>query len=186
MPPQVCGVCEHPERSAIDKALKDGDSMRSIESRWGISKSAVSRHFLAHVHIDPKDMPSRRDVIKAIGTDAATKRVSSRVRKQLTLDVNMMRDEIIACLKDLREMRQSLTKNNVIEKLPTISTIIKAVEMVLRNAQALGIDLSFDVKKDVVLQDDVDRFLGVILHAIEHFPGAVEAVNIAVRREVVQ
>jgi len=40
----ACSVCIHPERDAIDHALLDGETERSIAARFGLSRGAVSRH----------------------------------------------------------------------------------------------------------------------------------------------
>ncbi len=39
-----CGICSHPERAAIDAALIDGTSLRSIAGQFGTTKSALDRH----------------------------------------------------------------------------------------------------------------------------------------------
>jgi hypothetical protein len=41
---KTCGICSHPERAAIDAALVDGASLRSISGQFGTSKSALDRH----------------------------------------------------------------------------------------------------------------------------------------------
>lgn len=47
--PQVCKVCRHAERAAIDRALSEGkESYRDLAGRFGTSKSAMERH-RAHV-----------------------------------------------------------------------------------------------------------------------------------------
>lgn len=43
-PGPPCKVCQDPEREAIDKAIKEGVSLRDIASQYGISKSTVDRH----------------------------------------------------------------------------------------------------------------------------------------------
>lgn len=43
-PDPACGICQHPEREAIDKALQSGRSLRDIESEFGVSRSSLSRH----------------------------------------------------------------------------------------------------------------------------------------------
>lgn len=43
-PDPSCGICQHPEREAIDKALQSGRSLRDIEAEFGTSKSSLSRH----------------------------------------------------------------------------------------------------------------------------------------------
>jgi len=47
--PQLCSVCTHPDRAAIDAALVAGGSLRDIAGRHGVSKSAVDRHRDQHL-----------------------------------------------------------------------------------------------------------------------------------------
>ena len=39
-----CRVCQHPEREAIDKALREGRSLRDIETEFNVPRSTLSRH----------------------------------------------------------------------------------------------------------------------------------------------
>ena len=39
-----CVICDHPQRSAIDRAVIAGDSLRDIATTFKTSKDAVSRH----------------------------------------------------------------------------------------------------------------------------------------------
>jgi hypothetical protein len=41
---KVCSICTNPDRSAIDKALIDGQSLRVIAGQFGTNKSALDRH----------------------------------------------------------------------------------------------------------------------------------------------
>ena len=41
---KVCSICTNPERSAIDKALVDGASLRTIVGQYGTNKSALDEH----------------------------------------------------------------------------------------------------------------------------------------------
>jgi hypothetical protein len=45
----ICGVCDHPQHLDIDNALSAGGTVRDISARYGISKSAVHRHKVAHL-----------------------------------------------------------------------------------------------------------------------------------------
>src|SRR6476469_4480531 len=46
----TCSVCTHAAVSAIDEALTSGSSsMRFLEVRYGISKSALGRHKAGHL-----------------------------------------------------------------------------------------------------------------------------------------
>ena len=39
-----CRTCMHPERDAIDRALVTGTPLRTLEERYGISRSSLARH----------------------------------------------------------------------------------------------------------------------------------------------
>src|SRR5688572_696235 len=55
--PRCCSVCVHRERSAIETALSTTLAVREIGSSFGLSRSALSRHRLAHmgrVHDDER------------------------------------------------------------------------------------------------------------------------------------
>jgi hypothetical protein len=44
-----CQVCDHPERRNIDTALLARDGVRDVARRYGVDKSAVSRHLNQHL-----------------------------------------------------------------------------------------------------------------------------------------
>jgi hypothetical protein len=46
--PQKCTVCVHPEAFAINEAIVDGGSNRSIAKQYGVSDASVQRH-KAHI-----------------------------------------------------------------------------------------------------------------------------------------
>ena len=39
-----CKVCRSEQREAIDKAIKEGRTLRDIEAEFGVSKATLSRH----------------------------------------------------------------------------------------------------------------------------------------------
>ena len=41
---RTCSICNHAERAAIDKALLNGESQRSIASHFNVSRASVERH----------------------------------------------------------------------------------------------------------------------------------------------
>ena len=47
--PRTCTVCRHPERGAIDCALAALTPLRVIAGRYGLTRSAVGRHFDDHL-----------------------------------------------------------------------------------------------------------------------------------------
>jgi transposase-like protein len=44
-----CTVCSNSERESIDLALVEGGSLRDIAGRFGVSRSALSRHKAEHI-----------------------------------------------------------------------------------------------------------------------------------------
>jgi hypothetical protein len=43
-----CSVCECEQRGEIERALREGESLRTIEERFGFSRSTLSRHHRQH------------------------------------------------------------------------------------------------------------------------------------------
>jgi hypothetical protein len=46
---RVCTICAHPARDAIDGALETDRPLRDIALQFSISKTALHRHWQAHV-----------------------------------------------------------------------------------------------------------------------------------------
>jgi hypothetical protein len=44
-----CTVCHHPERSAIDAALRSGESLRTIGRAFHVTHRALGRHKVHHL-----------------------------------------------------------------------------------------------------------------------------------------
>ena len=47
--PQLCKICRHPERQAIEAALAESTTLRDVAARFGVSKDAAARHWRNHV-----------------------------------------------------------------------------------------------------------------------------------------
>jgi hypothetical protein len=47
--PRVCTICSHPERAAIDAVLANGEPIRRIAARFGVSETAARRHKAEHI-----------------------------------------------------------------------------------------------------------------------------------------
>jgi hypothetical protein len=47
--PRSCTICAHPEYHAINVAMVQRDTYRSIAERWGVSQGAIRRHALEHL-----------------------------------------------------------------------------------------------------------------------------------------
>ena len=56
-----CTICAHPARHTIDTALETDRSLRDIAAQFGVSKTALHRHWRAHlVGGDPPAASNRR------------------------------------------------------------------------------------------------------------------------------
>ena len=53
-----CTICRHTHRAAIDGALVAGYSFRDIAAQYGISKTALHRHWQLHLVETPAPQPS--------------------------------------------------------------------------------------------------------------------------------
>lgn len=47
--PRVCTICNHDRRSAIDRALIQGEPFRHIAEQFGLSSTALQRHKADHI-----------------------------------------------------------------------------------------------------------------------------------------
>ena len=48
--PRACSICTHPDRSAVEAALRAPIPLRTIADRWAVSKTALLRHRDSHGH----------------------------------------------------------------------------------------------------------------------------------------
>ena len=46
--PRPCSLCTHPDRLAIETALRSALPLRTIADRWAVSKTALIRHRQRH------------------------------------------------------------------------------------------------------------------------------------------
>src|SRR5262245_36310182 len=60
--PQLCKICKHPDRQAIDGVLSDGwPSLRAIGEQYGVTKDSLLRHYRAHVADESPGDPVAED-----------------------------------------------------------------------------------------------------------------------------
>ncbi|MDE1904975.1 MAG: hypothetical protein KGH75_00810 [Rhodospirillales bacterium] len=57
MMPAACTICIHPQREAIDRAIRIADPIRRIADRFGVSLGAISRH-RRHIVVGDPDRAS--------------------------------------------------------------------------------------------------------------------------------
>jgi len=59
--PRTCTVCDHSERTAIDRALVVGEAMRNVAERFAISFAALQRHKANHLPTVLAEAKQRQD-----------------------------------------------------------------------------------------------------------------------------
>ena len=50
---RVCTICIHPAGADINTALETNRSLRDIAAQFGVSKTALHRHWRAHASVEP-------------------------------------------------------------------------------------------------------------------------------------
>jgi hypothetical protein len=81
-----CTVCEHPQVAEISREFVEGEHLRSLEQKYAVSKSALSRHFREHTSN------------KALKANATVRRPVRKRRERL--DVEDTLQQIAAQLQD--------------------------------------------------------------------------------------
>jgi hypothetical protein len=114
---QTCTICRHERRDAIDRALLDGESFRSISRRTGTSTTALHRHKGQHI-------PRMLVLSKAAGDELHAGTLTERIRA-----INRETLEI------LREARAS---RNPVIALAAISRVERQIELEARLSVETG------------------------------------------------
>jgi len=90
-----CSVCSHPKRDSIEKCLVNGDSLRTIEKIYDISKSALQRHKAEHLSLyspavagDPAAIAKSDDLLAQLG-DLIRRTLAALDRAELEGDDRM-------------------------------------------------------------------------------------------------
>lgn len=80
--PRTCTVCTHGERLAIDQALVDGQSFRTIAHQWCVSLDALKRHKRDHL---PQSLVRAKDAEQVAQADDLLGRIEELQRKTLSI-----------------------------------------------------------------------------------------------------
>lgn len=137
-----CSICNHPKRREIDKALVSRSaSMRDIAGRYGVSRSALSRHRKNHL---PK-------LVKAAEAAAGAEAVTSGAalideldrllkRAMAILEKAEKAGELRVALQAIREARETLKTQadlsltqELEERLDEIEDLIQRKDRSLRS-----------------------------------------------------
>lgn len=144
--PRKCTVCEHPERTEIEKALVGADSFRVIAKRHGVSTGALGRHKESH-------LPAK--LLKA-----------QKLREQAEAG------DLFASLQEIqmetREVLEIMRGKNHVMVLKAIARMEKQLEL---QAKLLG-HLKDETTINVHLSPEWVQLRTAILRALEPYPEA--------------
>jgi hypothetical protein len=63
---RACTICAHPAQDAIGAALETNRSFRDIAADFNVSKTALHRHWRAHVSGQPAIQPGESGMVREI------------------------------------------------------------------------------------------------------------------------
>ena len=157
-------VASHPQIDEINALLVAGAPHRDVAGRFGLSKSAVTRHARNGL---PKSMVRAREAKEVASADA------------LVAELKELKDSAVAVLDKAREAGDGR------EMLAAIKTARSVVETVAKLIGALQQDGAVSV--EVGVRVDLDRMREVIIEALADHPDArrdvAEALMATYRRE---
>jgi hypothetical protein len=132
--PQTCRACKSAHRKEIDAALAAGESLRSIEKRFGISNAAIYRH-KTHVAVSLSKAIERREEHLGVNSEREVSRI---YRNTWEIEAEMKargdhRGRIVAmhqaleCAARLNEMLSRAVKVQAITEPPSIE--VKVIDI---------------------------------------------------------
>ena len=152
--PQVCTICSHDERDAIEDAFIAGTPKRRIASHHGVSERAVRYHMREHL---PELLALARDAERASRADSLLDRIEALQSRTLAiLEATEETNEHRTALAAIREARGNLE-------------LIGEVTKELNRTPALNLHLS----------PEWLEVRAVIIGALDHHPEARESVVLA-------
>jgi hypothetical protein len=101
--PRKCGICAHEKREEIDKALLNGDTLRNIAQKHGVSLDMVNRHKKNHVAKRLAKAAEAKDV--AAGGTLLDQLDGLKVRAASILDKAEDAGTLHTAISAIREMR---------------------------------------------------------------------------------
>ena len=157
---RTCTVCKHPSRDAINAAILGTDSLRTIASRWSVSKTALLRHKTDHL---PAAIVKAAEVEEAISGGRFLDRLTALNRETLSI---------------LQEPRTGRTKDGPL----ALKAITRAEKQLLIEGQLLA-EMKKDPAVDLTQAPERVSLRAAILVALEPHPAARAAVINAIERE---
>jgi len=182
-----CSICSHSERLEIDRLLLQGTPYRDIAGRFGLSKTAVSRHKESHIGTDLRDV---RGVMVAAREEALASIKAEELETLETVKAEIIteaRESIAARLEachdyfgQLRILREraalALETAEGAEDVKTALLAIRELKDMVRLWAELDGKISSQPQINLVLNPEWQEMRLTIITALRGYPEALEAV----------
>jgi hypothetical protein len=155
---RLCTICSHAELDAINGALVGSESLRTIASRWSVSKTALLRHKTSHL---PATLVKAEAAAAAAEGDSLWDRYKQASRETTAI---------------LEEARTAGRKDNNLA-LKAIARVEKQLEV----GRRLMSEINSGASTSVTASPEWQKLRAAILVALEPFPDARLAVAKAVK-----
>lgn len=124
---KTCGVCSHPERREIERAILSGDGVRNVAARFGTSSTALQRH-KAHIS-------KRLEKGFALREIAEAESLAQRIELLLTESVDILEDARTTWVKAdclMCKAKIPVQINDVRSRVAAAAQVGKTLELVGR------------------------------------------------------
>jgi hypothetical protein len=102
---KTCTVCSHQDRAAIDRALVDGASLRTIAGQYGTNKSALDRH---RKHLAPALTLAKQATVVTEATSLLSRVERIMSRCELIAEAATRERDWLPAIAASRELRSCL------------------------------------------------------------------------------
>ena len=148
---QVCTVCSHPERDAIDTAILDRRSNRSIASQFGVSIGAVQRHKDNHI---PEHLSKAREAEEIAQADT------------LIGDLQHLKDTALSLLAQAEQ----------IQDLRAASSLIGQARQVIETLAEVRGELDRKASINIFINPQFQQIQKIILQELNAYPDVREKI----------
>jgi len=182
-----CTICTHPKRAEIDKLLLQDTSYRDIAGRFGLSKTAISRHKESHIGTDLKDVrevmvAAREEALAQIKTEEletledVKAEIITEARESISARLEACHD-YFGQLRILRERAaMALETAEAAEDIKTALQAIRELKDMVRLWAELDGRISSQPQINLVLNPEWQEMRVTIITALRGYPEALEAV----------
>jgi hypothetical protein len=144
--PRNCTICSHQDRQSIDQAIVEGETLRRIGAKWGVSVDALKRH---------------------------KKHLSQALVESARAEVVANADDLLAQIESLQQKTLYILAEA--ESKSNYQLALKAIAEARRNLELLAElthELDRSPKMNILLSPDWVRLRGLILEALSPYPEA--------------